>query len=191
MWWDFTKPNEQRNRGGKRNKFVPLDLNTITTPSKPVWGGPLPSSMTTPIIQPALTTYIGPPLTHGPIPGTELHLQHWIEDQVTKTASWCNAINGGGYPENQGPSYPHVVSPVVYQTVCAWWESKGSVNGPNRKSYLCGWTEPSEKGGRTLQVGAQSQGNIIAYVVGSQETRGGSTTHQGQTRLNLHVDIAG
>jgi hypothetical protein len=194
MWRDFTFPHEKRHRG-KKNKFVPLDLGSIptSTPSQPkAWGGSTPSTITSSTNAPQVTPkYIGPPLTHGPIPGTKLHLQNWIEEQVGKAASWCDAINGGTYKENQGPGYKHVVTPVVYQGVCVWWEQKGSVRGPNAKDYTCGWTEPSDKSGRTLLVGARTQGNIIAYTVGTQMVTGGTASHQGLTRLNLHVDIAG
>lgn len=165
----------------KKSKFVPLDLGAIPQP-KPaaIWAHKPAAIMvdTAPVaVKPG---YIGPPLNHGPIAGTGLHLEAWIDMEVRRAAAWCNALAGGGYPENQGPSYPHVVTRLVYDEVRGWWEAKGTVSGPNGKVYSCSATDPSEKAGRTLQVGASVQGNILA------------TTSKApyQTRLNLHIDIA-
>jgi len=161
----------------KKVKYVPFDLGPPQPKPSFQWGQQTVVVPTTPVVTP--TKYIGPPLTNGPIAGTKLHLQNWIEAQVNKLSSWCDAIQGGSFKENQGPSYPHVVSLETYNAVWTWWELKGSITGPNAKKYSCSGTEPSGKEGRTLQVGASQQGNILA------------TTNNApyQTRLNLHVDI--
>jgi hypothetical protein len=162
----------------KNVKFVPFDLGP-PLPKPSAWGQQTPSSIlttTAPVVTPA--KYIGPPLTTGPIAGTKLHLQSWIDNQVGRLSCWCG-LSGAGFTDNKGPSYPHVVSLETYNAVWTWWEAKVSVKGPNGKSYSCSGTEPGDKGGRTLQVGASQQGNILA------------TTNSApyQTRMNLHIDI--
>jgi hypothetical protein len=162
----------------KKVKYVPFVLGP-PPPKAPVWGQQTPSSIltpTTPVVTPA--KYTGPPLTSGPIPGTELHLKSWIDIQVGRLKSWCG-LSGAGFTDNKGPSYPHVVSLETFNAVWTWWEEKGSVKGPNAKSYACSGTEPSDKGGRTLQVGASQQGNILATTKAPDYA----------PRMNLHIDV--
>lgn len=167
----------------KPRKLTPEEMQEMFGPKKPqpAWGQQTPTSIlipSGPVVTPP--KYIGPPLTAGPIPGTATHLKAWIDIQVNRKVSWCDAIQGGGYKENQGPSYPHVVSSETYETVRTWWELKGTVKGPNGTSYTCASTDPSDKDGRTLQIGASTQGNILATT----------SKIPPQTRLNLHIDIS-